>query len=76
MDHLSEFCQIICLLIHSVPRRYPAINKPAAVLHWLNHVQTDAEYIVILDADMIMRGSITPWDYGAKRGHPVSTPYG
>ncbi|XP_072970776.1 peptidyl serine alpha-galactosyltransferase [Typha angustifolia] len=54
---------------------YPAINKPAAVLHWLNHVRTDAEFIVILDADMIMRGPITPWDYGAKRGHPVSTPY-
>ncbi|KAK3166261.1 hypothetical protein QOZ80_1AG0043470 [Eleusine coracana subsp. coracana] len=54
---------------------YPAINKPAAVVHWLNHVQTDAEFIVILDADMIMRGPITPWEYGAKRGHPVSTPY-
>uniref|UniRef100_A0A453G3E4 Uncharacterized protein n=1 Tax=Aegilops tauschii subsp. strangulata TaxID=200361 RepID=A0A453G3E4_AEGTS len=55
--------------------RYPAINKPAAVLHWINHVQTDAEFIVILDADMIMRGPITPWEYGAKLGHPVSTPY-
>ncbi|CAO1940625.1 unnamed protein product [Urochloa humidicola] len=54
---------------------YPAINKPAAVLHWLNHVQTDAEFIVILDADMIMRDPITPWEYGAKLGHPVSTPY-
>ncbi|RLN24058.1 uncharacterized protein C2845_PM07G31960 [Panicum miliaceum] len=54
---------------------YPAINKPAAVLHWLNHVQTDAEFIVILDADMIMRSPITPWEYGAKLGHPVSTPY-
>ncbi|XP_038987365.1 peptidyl serine alpha-galactosyltransferase [Phoenix dactylifera] len=54
---------------------YPAINKPAAVLHWLNHVETDAEFIVILDADMIMRGPITPWEYGAQRGHPVSTPY-
>ncbi|TVU36129.1 hypothetical protein EJB05_18045 [Eragrostis curvula] len=54
---------------------YPAINKPAAVVHWLNHVQTDAEFIIILDADMIMRSPITPWEYGAKRGHPVSTPY-
>ncbi|XP_066307659.1 peptidyl serine alpha-galactosyltransferase isoform X2 [Miscanthus floridulus] len=54
---------------------YPAINKPAAVLHWLNHVQTDAEFLVILYADMIMRGPITQWEYGAKRGHPVSTPY-
>ncbi|CAI9111518.1 OLC1v1011761C1 [Oldenlandia corymbosa var. corymbosa] len=55
---------------------YPAINKPAAVLHWLNHVRTDAEYIVILDADMIMRGPITPWEFKAAKGRPVSTPYG
>ncbi|KAJ0621065.1 hypothetical protein HanIR_Chr01g0004401 [Helianthus annuus] len=54
---------------------YPGINKPAAVLHWLNHVQTDAEYIVILDADMILRGPITPWEFKAARGRPVSTPY-
>ncbi|KAJ9540327.1 hypothetical protein OSB04_026833 [Centaurea solstitialis] len=54
---------------------YPAINKPAAVLHWLNHVETDAEFIVILDADMIMRGPITPWEFKAARGRPVSTPY-
>ncbi|XP_061337237.1 peptidyl serine alpha-galactosyltransferase [Gastrolobium bilobum] len=54
---------------------YPAINKPAAVLHWLNHVTIDAEFIVILDADMILRGPITPWDFKASRGHPVSTPY-
>lgn len=54
---------------------YPAINKPAAVLHWLSHVNTDAEYIVILDADMILRGPITPWEFKAARGQPVSTPY-
>lgn len=54
---------------------YPAINKPAAVLHWLNHANIDAEFIVILDADMIMRGPITPWEFKAARGKPVSTPY-
>ncbi|KAK8710271.1 hypothetical protein V6N13_145604 [Hibiscus sabdariffa] len=54
---------------------YPAINKPAAVVHWLNHVDIDAEYIVILDADMILRGPITPWEFKAARGRPVSTPY-
>ncbi|KAM3328544.1 peptidyl serine alpha-galactosyltransferase [Capsicum galapagoense] len=54
---------------------YPAINKPAAVLHWMNHMKTDAEYIVILDADMIMRGPITPWEFKARRSRPVSTPY-
>ncbi|KAL8471171.1 hypothetical protein ACS0TY_028749 [Phlomoides rotata] len=54
---------------------YPAINKPAAVVHWINHVKTDAEYVVILDADMIMRGPITPWEFNASKGRPVSTPY-
>ncbi|KAK7844793.1 peptidyl serine alpha-galactosyltransferase [Quercus suber] len=54
---------------------YPAINKPAAVLHWLNHANIDAEFIVILDADMILRGPITPWEFKAERGRPVSTPY-
>nr|PNR58321.1 hypothetical protein PHYPA_005316 [Physcomitrium patens] len=54
---------------------YPAINKPAAVLHWLNHVQTDAEFIIILDADMIMRGPITPWEYGAEKDLVVAAPY-
>ncbi|CAA6668032.1 unnamed protein product [Spirodela intermedia] len=54
---------------------YPAINKPAAVLHWLNHAKIDAEFIVILDADMILRGTITPWEFNAERGRPVSTPY-
>jgi len=70
---VSELFKRTCS--HSSFARYPAINKPAAVLHWLSHVQTDAEFIVILDADMIMRGPITPWEYGAKLGHPVSTPY-
>ncbi|KAL3699944.1 hypothetical protein R1sor_017966 [Riccia sorocarpa] len=55
--------------------RYPAINKPVGVLHWLNHVKMDVEYVVILDADMILRGPITPWEFGASRGKPVSVPY-
>ncbi|KAG9455426.1 hypothetical protein H6P81_008330 [Aristolochia fimbriata] len=54
---------------------YPAINKPAAVLHWLSHANIDAEFIVILDADMILRAPITPWEFDAERGRPVSTPY-
>ncbi|KAI5409795.1 hypothetical protein KIW84_055303 [Lathyrus oleraceus] len=69
---------------HSVPSMsrhpltgdwYPAVNKPSAVIHWLNHVKIDVEYIVILDADMIMRGQITPREFKASRSHLVSTPY-
>lgn len=66
-----RFCHIISVFYF----RYPAINKPAAVLHWLNHANIDAEFIVILDADMIMRGPITPWEFKAAKGRPVSTPY-
>lgn len=55
--------------------RYPAINKPAAVVHWIHHAQIDAEYVIILDADMILRGPITPWEFKAKLGRPVAAPY-
>ncbi|KAL2523256.1 hypothetical protein Fot_27179 [Forsythia ovata] len=54
---------------------YPAIHKPAGVVHWLDHANIDAEYIVILEADMIMRGPITPWEFNAAPSRPVSTPY-
>lgn len=62
------------LLIH----RYPAINKPAGIVHWLKHSK-DAEnvdWVVILDADMIIRGPIIPWEIGAEKGRPVAAYYG
>lgn len=58
--------------------RYPAINKPAGIVHWLKHSK-DAEnvdWVVILDADMIIRGPIIPWELGAEKGRPVATYYG
>lgn len=61
----------VCVFHHV---RYPPINKPAAVVHWINHVKTDAEYVVILDSDMIMKGPITPWEFNADKGRPVSAP--
>ncbi|MCL7036924.1 hypothetical protein MKW94_006079, partial [Papaver nudicaule] len=57
---------------------YPAINKPAGVLHWLKHSK-DAEnvdWVVILDADQIIRGPIVPWELGAEKGKPVAALYG
>ncbi|GKC20798.1 hypothetical protein Tco_1022948, partial [Tanacetum coccineum] len=41
-------------------------NKPVAVLHWLDHVESVKEYIRILDADIIMRGPIT---HGSLKQH-------
>lgn len=58
--------------------RYPAINKPAGVVHWLKHSK-DAEnvdWVVILDADQIIRGPIIPWELGAEKGRPVAAYYG
>eukprot|EP00897_Mesotaenium_endlicherianum_P001554 jgi/Mesen1/1426/ME001303S00480 len=57
---------------------YPAINKPVAINHWLNHSKEaqEVDYVVILDADMILRRPLTPWDLGAAPGRPVAAPYG
>ncbi|KAJ4974523.1 hypothetical protein NE237_007697 [Protea cynaroides] len=52
---------------------YPAINKPAGIVHWLKHSK-DAEivdWVVILDADMIIRGPIVPWELDAEKGRPL-----
>ncbi|KAL2897134.1 Peptidyl serine alpha-galactosyltransferase, partial [Bienertia sinuspersici] len=57
---------------------YPAINKPAGVLHWLQHSEdaNNVDWVVILDADMIIRGPIVPWELGAEKGRPVAQYYG
>ncbi|KAH7533624.1 hypothetical protein FEM48_Zijuj04G0151400 [Ziziphus jujuba var. spinosa] len=51
-----------------------AIRKPAAILDWLQNGNVDADFIVILDPDMILRGPITPGMFKAELGRPVSTP--
>lgn len=53
--------------------RYPAINKPAGIVHWLKHSKDakNVDWVVILDADMIIRGPIIPWEIGAEKGSPV-----
>ncbi|KAK7385356.1 hypothetical protein VNO78_31072 [Psophocarpus tetragonolobus] len=58
--------------------RYPAINKPAGVVYWLKHSKDakNVDWVVILDADMIIRGPIVPWELGAVKGRPVAAYYG
>ncbi|XP_047961679.1 peptidyl serine alpha-galactosyltransferase-like [Salvia hispanica] len=48
---------------------YPAINKPAGVVHWLKHSKEaeNVDWVVILDADMVVRGPILPWELGARK---------
>lgn len=64
---------VFCLIF-----RYPAINKPAGVVHWLKHSKEaeNVDWVVILDADMIIRGPIVPWELGAEKGKPVAAYYG
>ena len=38
---------------------YSPYNKPYSIMHWLQHAKPTADYIVVLDADMIFRKSIT-----------------
>ena len=56
--------------------RYPAYNKPASIIHWLNNYNVTAEIIIVLDADMILRNPFTAELVGATRGHPIAAHYG
>ena len=44
------------------------INKPVAVLDWLQKVDVKEDYVLIIDADMIMRAPVIPADLGAEPG--------
>eukprot|EP00959_Pyramimonas_sp_CCMP1952_P370067 7750463-Pyramimonas_sp.AAC.1 len=56
---------------------YPAYNKPASIIHWLdNYPDITAEYIIVLDADMILRNAFTVDLVGARKGHPIAAHYG
>lgn len=69
----KEVASIFYLFLIVSRDRYPAI-KPAEIVHWLEHSK-DAEnvdWVVLLEADMIIRGPIVPWELGAERGKPVA----
>ena len=40
--------------------KYPAYNKPMAVIDWLAKTDVKEDYVLIIDADMIMRRPIVP----------------
>ena len=56
--------------------RYSPYNKPASIVHWLEHAKPTAEYVIILDADMVIRTPMTAELVGVERGRPVSAHYG
>jgi peptidyl serine alpha-galactosyltransferase len=48
------------------------------VVHWLKHSPEadNVDWVVILDADQIVRGHIIPWELGAEKGKPFAAYYG
>lgn len=55
---------------------YSAYNKPEAVIDWLAQNDIEEDFVLILDADMIMRAPFIPEDLGAKEGTAISAFYG
>ena len=50
----------------------PTYNKPAALMHFTKEVEIEEEYLLYIDADMLLRRVVDPEIYGAKRGHVVT----
>ena len=51
---------------------YSAYNKPVAVIDWLARNEVPEEYVLIIDADMIIRQPFLPAASGARPGRAVS----
>ena len=51
---------------------YSAYNKPVAVIDWLARNDVKEEYVLIIDADMVMRMPFVPEEDGARPGRAVS----
>lgn len=55
---------------------YSAYNKPVAVIDWLARNDVKEEYVLIIDADMIMRQPFIPEAVGAMPGRAVAAFFG
>lgn len=50
----------------------PTYNKPAALMHFTHEVDIEEEFILYIDADMLLRRTMNPTDYGARKGLVVT----
>lgn len=50
----------------------PTYNKPAALMHFTAENKIEEEFLLYIDADMLLRRVINPSDFGAKKGLVVS----
>ncbi|GAB4815655.1 hypothetical protein N2152v2_002701 [Parachlorella kessleri] len=55
---------------------YHAYNKPLAVLDWMSKVEVKEDFVLVIDADMIMREPFIPEELGAKPGWAVAAYFG
>ena len=55
---------------------YSPYNKPFSIMHWLENAKPTADYIIVLDADMVFRTAITAAMLGVEKGRPISAHYG
>eukprot|EP00884_Botryococcus_braunii_P005119 jgi/Botrbrau1/14608/Bobra.67_2s0008.1 len=55
---------------------YSGINKPVVVADWLHVAKPQEDYIIILDADMVMREPLDPVAMGVKPGWAVAAFFG
>ena len=47
--------------------RYGAYNKPAAVQDWLKHFTPDEEWVLLVEADMLLRRPLEPEELGLEK---------
>ncbi|KAL4441065.1 hypothetical protein ABPG77_010496 [Micractinium sp. CCAP 211/92] len=55
---------------------YTGINKPVAMADWLAKTEVQEDYVLLIDADMIMRLPVLPHELGAAPGTAVSGFFG
>jgi len=63
--------------VHPVTHdRYTPYNKPYSIGHWLEYGSPKSQWIVFLDADMVVRRPMSISNMGVQRGRPVAAEYG
>ena len=55
---------------------YTPYNKPFSIGHWLQHGNPQSQWIVFLDADMVVRKPMSMSNMGVRKGRPVAAEYG
>lgn len=52
--------------------RSPTYNKPASLMHWVQEAEIEEEFVLYIDADMLLRRPMDPAAMGARKGIVIS----